>query len=170
MKVSLVIFFLILLNLNVVNPIYSQSLQTHLENMVEEYLQLKESLANNDFERSMKYLELFSKEVIEYAEKELHQVNSEEKKRSSGEMVSAINVALKSINIEFLRDSFDEISKYLLNELEQNRFKRSRLYVYYCSQINNGNGAIWLSDKKGTQNPYYGNKEIKCGIIIKVLN
>lgn len=170
MKVFMSIFFLMLLNLNIVNPIYGQSLQTHLENMVEEYIQLKESLANDDFENSIKYLELFSKEVIEYAEKESHQVHSEGKNRSTGEMVSAINVALKSIKIEFLRDSFDEISKYLLNELEQNRFKRSRLYVYFCSQINNGNGAIWLSDKKGIQNPYYGNKEAKSGIIIKVLN
>lgn len=44
------------------------------------------------------------------------------------------------------------------------------LYVQKCPMADNNKGAVWLSAEKEIKNPYYGDKMLTCGSVIRVIN
>lgn len=44
------------------------------------------------------------------------------------------------------------------------------LYQDFCPKANDGKGAIWLSEIKDIENPYFGSKMLDCGKVQKQIN
>ena len=45
-----------------------------------------------------------------------------------------------------------------------------KLYEVFCPMANEGKGAIWISEIEDIQNPFFGNKMLKCGEVQERIN
>jgi hypothetical protein len=76
----------------------------------------------------------------------------------------AEHIGANAGNIEHQREHFDMLSNDVY-DLVSALGSGQLLYKDYCPMYNNKKGAIWLSDKKEIQNPYYGKKMLTCGSV-----
>lgn len=136
----------------------------HLDAMISSYLEMKNALVNDDFEQAQSALQTIADEVMNSEEMNHHPEHSGMHESHHGEMTSAINSALKSENINQLRNYFDEISDHLITALKNQGYDEE-LHVQFCPMADNGNGAKWLSEKEEIINPYYGSMMLKCGSV-----
>lgn len=86
----------------------------------------------------------------------LNALNAEEK------LINAVVSTIASSNIEHQRKEFvvitAEMEKILADALES-----GTIYKSYCPMAFKNNGAYWLSSGKEIQNPYFGDKMMRCG-------
>jgi Cu(I)/Ag(I) efflux system membrane fusion protein len=162
-----IIYAIILSALFVVNPVQAQqnthSHTSHLDVLVEHYLNMKNALVADDYEKAIKALQKFSEEVRTNNEMNDHQEHAAKHQKHHGLMLATLSAADSSKSIEELRDAFVGISKELLTALENQNYEHPSLYVQFCPMANNGEGARWISDEEEIANPFYGQKMHKCG-------
>ena len=46
---------------------------------------------------------------------------------------------------------------------------QNTIYIQHCPMADNNKGADWLSLNKAIKNPYFGDKMLHCGSVIKVV-
>jgi len=84
----------------------------------------------------------------------------------------AASKAVKGIenaaDLKSQRIAFSDLSDEMAVLVEGN-LKSGMIYKDFCPMALDG-GANWLSSEKEIQNPYFGNKMLKCGSIKEVLN
>lgn len=68
--------------------------------------------------------------------------------------------------ISHQREHFASLSKDV-NDLLALFSAPQKLYQDFCPMYDNGKGAIWLSETKEINNPYYGSKMATCGSVKK---
>ncbi len=71
--------------------------------------------------------------------------------------------------IDHQREHFEDLSKDV-NDIIALVGTDKTLYQDFCPMANNNKGAIWLSEIKEINNPYFGSKMLKCGSIQKQIN
>jgi len=84
----------------------------------------------------------------------------------------AASMAVKDIesatDLKSQRIAFSALSDEMAVLVEGN-LKSGMIYKDFCPMALGG-GAYWLSSEKEIQNPYFGNKMLKCGSIKGVIN
>jgi hypothetical protein len=77
-------------------------------------------------------------------------------------IIANVNEIYNSNDIELQREQFvpitKEVEKMLANALDS-----GAIYKMYCPMAFNNTGAYWLSSDKQVQNPYFGDKMMRCG-------
>lgn len=134
----------------------------YMQQWVDAYLRLKESLTEDD-------LKTAQKETVVLRQK-LNKIDSEqfnEHMSTHWEMVlQNSNVALdqmqKAKNLENFRNEFFSLSNVLIDWVKMTGAYEKELYIQHCPMAH-GDGADWISDKKAVENPYYGSSMLKCG-------
>jgi Cu(I)/Ag(I) efflux system membrane fusion protein len=115
--------------------------------LINNYIELKNSLVNDNFEASKQaYQNLLSK-LSNYSDTTFKNLNE-----------------IK--NIEDLRDSFIKISDEIIAIVKSSNPTDNKIYVQHCPMANQSQGASWLSFSKEIKNPYYGASMLKCGSVI----
>lgn len=71
--------------------------------------------------------------------------------------------------IDHQREHFEDLSKDV-NDIIALVGTDKTLYQDFCPMASNNKGAIWLSETEEINNPYFGNKMLKCGSIQKQIN
>jgi len=71
--------------------------------------------------------------------------------------------------IDHQREHFEDLS-IDINDLIALVGTDKTLYEVFCPMASNNNGAIWLSETKEIENPYFGSKMPTCGKIQKQIN
>lgn len=71
-----------------------------------------------------------------------------------------------SNDINEQRKAFHEVSNEL-EKLIENSVESGIVYKQYCPMAFEGKGASWLTVSQIIQNPYYGDKMLKCGSVEK---
>ena len=71
--------------------------------------------------------------------------------------------------IEHQREHFEALS-IDINDLISLVGTDRTLYQDFCPMANGGKGAIWLSEIKDIENPFFGKKMLKCGNMQKQIN
>lgn len=71
--------------------------------------------------------------------------------------------------IEHQREHFEDLSKDV-NDIISLVGTDKTLYQDFCPMASNNKGAIWLSESKEINNPYFGSKMLKCGSVQKQIN
>ncbi|MFT4689952.1 MAG: Cu(I)/Ag(I) efflux system membrane fusion protein [Limisphaerales bacterium] len=62
------------------------------------------------------------------------------------------------------RIAFEHLSNGLIAAIKRfGSTEDSPVYVYHCPMAFGNRGANWLQDEKGTLNPYFGSRMLKCG-------
>lgn len=138
-------------------------LKAQVEQLVSEYLKVKEALVASDAEaaktaansvltvaNAMPVATLTGDEKA-YAEEKTAQV-----KQSASAIAGAGDVAAQRENLEQLSESVFSMAKAFGATDQQ-------LYYQRCPMANNNKGAYWLSASEEIRNPYFGEKMLKCG-------
>ncbi|HEY9170580.1 MAG TPA: DUF3347 domain-containing protein [Lutibacter sp.] len=71
--------------------------------------------------------------------------------------------------IDHQREHFEDLSKDV-NDIISLVGTDKTLYQDFCPMASNNKGAMWLSEIKEIQNPYFGSKMMKCGSVQKQIN
>lgn len=121
-----------------------------LNQLINNYIELKNSLVKDDFTASKKaYKNLMSK--------------------FSGYTDTAFKSSKDFKNINDLRDSFIKISDEIIALINNSNPTKNKLYVQECPMANQSQGASWLSFSKEIRNPYFGASMLKCGEVREVI-
>ena len=73
-------------------------------------------------------------------------------------------------DVEEQRKQFDFFSQLLINTIKVFGIADETLYVQHCPMAFGNEGADWLSKEEGIQNPYFGDKMMKCGVVKATLD
>ena len=114
------------------------------------YIQLKTALVNTDSE-SVKAAAFDLMTV--FANKSVDDV-----------LMKAAENIQTSDDIEVQRMNFVDITAGV-EALLADAIQEGTVYKQYCPMAFNNTGASWLSESKEIQNPYFGDKMLKCGRI-----
>lgn len=66
--------------------------------------------------------------------------------------------------LEAQRQAFITLSEAMA-DLVQGAISSGEVYKAYCPMANNNKGAYWLASEKEINNPYFGDKMLKCGSV-----
>ncbi len=70
-------------------------------------------------------------------------------------------------DVEAQRKQFGFLSDVLINVIEAYGTEGNALYVQHCPMAFNNEGADWLATEEAIQNPYFGDKMMRCGLVKK---
>jgi hypothetical protein len=71
----------------------------------------------------------------------------------------------KTENIEYQRKHFENLSNNIHVLVIRSLSNTSPVYEQFCPMAFENKGAFWLSDKPEINNPYFGDKMLKCGSV-----
>ncbi|HEX9657079.1 MAG TPA: DUF3347 domain-containing protein [Bacteroidota bacterium] len=136
-----------------------------IKGIVEHYLQLKNSLANDKTKDAaaagkeiVDVMGTVDKSLFTADQKKLY-ADVEDDAREHAEHIGA-----NAGNIEHQREHFDLLSKDVYDLVKA--FDGGQvLFKDFCPMYNDKKGAMWLSEIKTIKNPYYGKKMSTCGSV-----
>ena len=83
------------------------------------------------------------------------------------EYLDPLNKALNKIevtdDIEVQRQGFADFNLTFYKVMKRFGLSNDTAYYQYCPMAFKNKGAYWFSEKKDIENPYFGNKMLKCG-------
>ena len=134
-----------------------------MQEMVSQYLQMKNALANDDGKDAASAGNAF---VESMGKMEKTSLTRDKKKiwdnLSDDAKEMAEHIGKNAGDIEHQREHFDMLSKDMYDMVKA--FGAGQvLYKDYCPMYNNKKGATWLSETKEIKNPYLGKKMPTCG-------
>lgn len=112
------------------------------------YIHLKDALVKADNADAQK--------AAEELEKALIAVNG-------SEIANQAQLIVKAADLESKRGLLDKLSNQLVDYFTKNKPSSGVIYVQNCPMANSDAGGSWLASEKQVNNPYYGDKMLKCG-------
>lgn len=82
--------------------------------------------------------------------------------------IEIVNMMTVTSDIEELRTLFEKVSMEV-EKLLEGQIASGMIYKVHCPMAFNNKGASWLSAEKIVQNPYFGDRMLKCGRIEKAI-
>ena len=116
----------------------------------EEYIQLKTALVNTNSEKTAI--------VAKSLQAKLIAIDAGE------ELIKTVQSIAEASDIELQREAFVDVTAAVEGMLE-GKLKSGTVYKQFCPMAFGNTGAHWLSNTKEIQNPYFGDKMLKCGRI-----
>jgi len=114
----------------------------------EQYIQLKTALVNTNSEKTAAIAKTLQTSVTAL--------------EASEELTNALQRIAQTTNIEGQRVAFVVLTAEVESMLE-GALEGGTIYKQYCPMAFGNTGAHWLSNTKEIQNPYFGDKMLKCG-------
>ncbi|MFT5237604.1 MAG: PBP1b-binding outer membrane lipoprotein LpoB [Flavobacteriaceae bacterium] len=114
----------------------------------EEYIQLKTALVNTSGENTAAVARSLQAKLIAIDVSE--------------ELTKTVQSIAESTDVEIQREAFVDLTAGIEKMLE-GALKSGTVYKQYCPMAFGNTGAHWLSNTKEIQNPYFGDKMLKCG-------
>ncbi len=136
--------------------------KSQLNNVVQEYLKLKDALVMSDKSKVTAYANKLENELknvnMTLVKGELHTTWMKQL-----EKIDSSNKELKqSQNIEAQRAAFLTLSSTLIESVKTFGIP-SVIFQQYCPMTDGGKGGYWLSESEEIKNPYFGEQMLKCG-------
>lgn len=130
------------------------------------YMNLNESFVQTDIEK----VKSDSKVLSNYIKNQI--LNKDEIKKSSYEkkVASIYKLADQIANesdIEKSRSNYSSVSVLLIDLISSTNSYDKSIYILKCPMATVGDSAVWMSYDKKVRNPYYGDKMLKCGFVLR---
>ena len=71
--------------------------------------------------------------------------------------------------VEIQHQQFEFLTDAMINSITAFGTK-NKLFVQFCPMAFDNKGADWISDVGEVQNPYFGDKMMKCGLVTDTLS
>lgn len=143
----------------------SKAFKTMLIRLVEHYLNFKNALVATDFETARKSIPPLNKsfEDIDMSLiKGAAHLYWMEKMPKIKKQLKQLNDAK---NIVEQRAEFALLSELLVQVVQVFGLSEGTLFIQYCPMAMDNKGANWLSKEGAIQNPYFGDKMLRCGSV-----
>ncbi|MDT0689415.1 efflux RND transporter periplasmic adaptor subunit [Salegentibacter sp. F188] len=138
--------------------------------VVENYLQLKDALVNDDFDSAKESASSLGRKLANIDPNTF----SEEARATMEQFKTQLQNRHKAVaaagDISAMRSNFDEYSEVMINFASTFQPLDQKLFVQHCPMADNDNGANWLSLSGEIRNPYYGEAMLTCGEVLKEIN
>lgn len=138
-----------------------------LTDFVYQYLELNKSLVQSDFKQTQsnaKRLETSLNKIdMKLLDEEAHNAWMEQ----FSNLKKQIGLLQIAKDIEKQREIFSDLSNQMIEIAETFGLKIETVYVAYCPMALDDKGAFWLSEKEEINNPYFGDKMLRCGEVKK---
>lgn len=149
--------------------VISQDVKDLLQPLFNDYLNLKNTLVSDDFDKAKTAGKLF--------QKQLSQINMSVFKGDAHNVWMTYSTltekTLKSItssqDLSEVRKHFVILSEQMIVLAKVFEPNTDTLYLQHCPMANEDNGANWLSLNKDIKNPYFGAAMLKCGEIKDII-
>ena len=122
----------------------------------EKYINLKNALVASDVMKAKN----ISAELL-YS---LQEVKKSEKAYSASKSLA------KAVTLEDHRREFSILSKEMAVLVKSNKLSMGAVYLEFCPMANDNKGGYWLSNESVIENPYFGDKMLKCGSVKETIN
>ena len=145
----------------------SENVKNDLNNLVNDYLRLKDALVKDDYSQARQHAQAFEKSIgtVDGFNPEAKTVWESYEKELKADAV-IISGAPK---IESMRERFDELSTTMIGMVKTFQLTNKELYVLHCPMADNNKGADWLSASSEIRNPFYGSAMLNCGEVKETL-
>jgi len=70
-------------------------------------------------------------------------------------------------DIEKSRSNYSSISVLIIDLISSTNSYDKNIFVIKCPMASVGDSAVWMSYDKKVQNPYYGDRMLKCGFVLR---
>lgn len=141
-----------------------------LLNMLDVYMQLKNSLVNDDFDKAKNGVRSLLSQ-IESVDMSVFKGDAHMLWMDVAEaMKTGLKAADKANKIETIRVQFANISTSAISLYTAIQLPSQPMYVEFCPMANDFEGADWLSLENDIKNPYFGASMLKCGEVKMELN
>lgn len=145
----------------------SDKFTEQLSDFVNQYFELKNSLVKSNFQltqsNAKKLESVFNKIDMKLLNEEAHSIWMEQYSK----LKINIGQLQTSKDIEKQRKIFSDLSNQMIEIAETFGLKIETVYVAYCPMALDDKGAFWLSEKEEINNPYFGDKMLRCGEVKK---
>lgn len=145
-----------------VEPIENDTLGAEAPEFIQEYIDIKDALVNDNYEQARQAAANFQS-ALEETDTKL----SEAEKTALQENARKI---AQANDIDAIRENFSALSRQLYQVEKANDLTDQTLYFQHCPMAMGGQGANWLSMQEEVQNPYMGQRMPNCGSVQETLN
>lgn len=139
--------------------------KAQLQAVITAYLDLKNTLVATDFEQAEKAGQAvqaaFEKTDMMLLKDEAHNYWMQQHKG----LTAHLDLLKNAKDVEAQRQQFSPISELLTNAAKAFGITGDELYVQFCPMAFDNTGGFWLSQELQIQNPYFGDKMLKCGVV-----
>lgn len=139
--------------------------QEKLADLTTKYMLVKDALVDTDANTASEAAQAFQENLLKIQVV----LNNLEAQDYWQEKYTALNAHSKKIatseNVEKQRKQFEFLSIAMINLIEAFGTGGKEIYVQYCPMAFKNAGADWLALEEDIQNPYFGDKMMRCGIV-----
>lgn len=122
-------------------------------NLLSNYLEIKDALVQTNGQAASKA-----------AEKLVLNIPDDEDELMKSIRFDAQHIA-DTENTDHQRDHFNTLSDNIYQWVKATGSYEQKLYRQYCPMAFDNQGAYWLSAEKEVNNPYFGDKMLRCGSV-----
>lgn len=140
-----------------------------LKPLYQEYFNLKDALAADDFTNAKKASSAMQKALSSINMSLFYGENHEIWMRHQNNLKIALQQAPNFKTIAEIRKAFEHISENMIAITNEFKPYGETLYVIFCPMVDNNKGAYWLSLSETIYNSYFGSKMLKCGSVKTII-
>lgn len=140
-----------------------------LNDLTHEYLELKNAFVATDAEKAKSAakklaapLEKIDMQLLK-GDAHIYWMEQLEALQAHGQKITELD------DVEAQREQFGFFSSALINAVEAFGTEGKTLYVQHCPMAFDNAGADWLAVEEAIQNPYFGDKMMRCGLVKKTI-
>ncbi|ARS34529.1 DUF3347 domain-containing protein [Pontibacter actiniarum] len=141
----------------------AEPFQTQVEELVSEYLDLKEALVASDAEAA----KAAASEVLRVAKAmPIANLTTDEKayaEEKTAEVVSSAQKIASASDVAAQRENLELLSEAVFSMAKAYGAADGTLYYQHCPMALDGEGGYWLSSNEEIRNPYFGEGMMTCG-------
>lgn len=134
-----------------------------LNNLLDQYLKLKNYLVQDDSEMAIQTSRNFQKALSGVDMKRLSGDAHLKWMELAGRIAESLASIINSDGLEQERKAFHTLSKDLYAAIKTFGGIDKTFYYQYCPMYDNNKGGYWLSETVEIRNPYFGNEMLSCG-------
>lgn len=146
-----------------------EAFKTQLSSLSDKYLLLKDAFVETNAAAAKDAAKTFLKELknvdMTVIKSEAHQYWMQQLAalRRHGKKITMLE------GVEIQRQQFEFLTDAMINSITAFGTK-NKLFVQFCPMAFDNKGADWISDVGEVQNPYFGDKMMKCGLVTDTLS
>jgi membrane fusion protein, copper/silver efflux system len=140
-----------------------------LSSFVNQYFELKNSLVKSDFQMTQSNAKKLEPVLNKIDMKLLDEEALSVWMKHYSKLKKDIGRILTAKDIEKQRELFSALSNQIIETVETFGLKIETVFVAFCPMALNDKGAFWLSEIEEINNPYFGDKMLRCGEVKKTI-
>ncbi len=137
-----------------------------IKSLFSEYFSLKDALILSDLNEGKLKSSALARSIQKIENNAYQSVSDWNSER----LQNTLNAMGRANDLKEIRSGFQIVSKLFIQLLEVEGSIGDTAYIQFCPMVNNNLGANWISQKSEIRNPYYGDKMLTCGEVIKQVN